>query len=90
MKQMQWLLNWYGYDMDLEEFYVYIEMSEYEFYHLVLWLLENKIEFRHPYRTYNQEDKLVPYVEEDSGVKWDHVIYLKTKEDYMAFKLRWL
>ena len=80
--------------MDVEkttnEFYVCFTVSAYEFYHVVLWLVNNNINFRHIGSSYEQIDKMVPYVDKNTLTRWDHYLWFKNEEDLVAFKLRWL
>jgi len=74
----------------IEEINEYFDTTEYEFYQIILWLIENDVEFRYPRHKYHQKDKMVPVPSSKSGLKWGHELWFRTPEDHMAFKLRWL
>lgn len=74
-----------------DEIYKQIEVTEYEFYYIVQWLIENNVNFRHPSRSYSDEDKHIPKIRSwDTGLVYRDALFFKTPEDYIAFKLRWL
>lgn len=74
----------------IEEVCENFDATEYEFYHIVLWLIENDVEFRYPFHKYHQKDKMVPVPSQETDVEWEHELWFRTPEDHMAFKLRWL